>query len=329
MFNSDKKQEPKPIEIGINTRIKNSFVTEEEIKAFLKNGGKIDYLEMGETRAFVDNGFTKKSDIKSNSTKTLPPKKERITESILTESILVGDDQPQSRKKVEVKTEIAESVLNEDSQPQVIDLAQEITLNIYGMHSEVLAADSNKIDTNPEQNTLPIEFKANTATDATFQEQPKPFSPPSLLSLIKAKKKRKNPNRENQLSKEEYARRAHNAKKRAAAVAENKDEHMGICLTHGEVAFKIYITGKKRHYRSRCNVCRSTRYTENGKFTPCSENMKRIQEIRVKRREAIKQGQKTFIATCKYHGLTTYVIAHKNSRCKICKDSSSRIKKTA
>lgn len=312
MFDSDKKQENKTTQIGINTRIKQSFVTEKEMKAFLKKGGKIDYLEMGETRAFIDNGFTKRSETNGNSAKKSSPLKGRITESIL-----IGDEQPQARKKIEVQTEAIESLLKEDPKPQAIDYAEDIALNIHEMRSDTITAYLDRINTN-QPKISPVEFRGHTAINATFKSDVKSSPTPILFSLIKANKKRKRPNSATQADKDESARIEMNAINREVAIWENKNEHTGICLTHGEVVFRIYMTRKKQ-YRSRCNICRSTRYTEDGKVTPCTENMQRLQEIKVKRREAIKQGKKEFIATCKYHGLTTYVVVDKKSRCKICK----------
>lgn len=309
MFNSDTKQDNKTTQIGINTRIKQSFVTDEQLKAFLKNGGKIDYLEMGETRAFIDNGFTKRTETNGNSAKKSFQLKGRITESIL-----VGDEAPQARKNIEVQTEVIESILKEDPKPLAIDCEEEITLDIHKMRSDTITA---YLDTNKPK-TSPIAFKEHTSVNTTFKSDVKTSPPPIQFPLIKANKKRKRPNSGTQTDKDERARIERNAINREVAILENKNEHMGVCLTHGEVVFRIYMTRKKQ-YRSRCNICRNTRYTQDGKVTPCTENMQRLQEIKVKRREAIKQGKKEFIATCKYHGLTTYVVVDKKSRCKICK----------
>lgn len=283
MFDSYyKESEVTPI-ISMSTKIKEKFATDEQIEEFLKRGGKIDSLPMGETRAYTEFSINGKP----KSEKNKPTPRERIAEPLSGTTKQKPADTP------------APTTLNTSIEETPTVSIQEAAQKIQSMRMEQ-KAPSNEVATQASQKKTPAKK--------------------ILSDLIKPKPKRNPPLKKQRLNEDEYQRRIFNTRNREAAVGENKKEHIGICLTHGETIFRIYTNAKKQN-RSRCKTCRGIRYTPNGKVEPCSTNAQRLLSIKKSREEAIQQGKKSFLAPCKRHGLTTYLIISNVSRCKACLDA--------
>ena len=126
---------------------------------------------------------------------------------------------------------------------------------------------------------------------------------PPVLKLVKFREKTEN-----------YWRREIISMQKRSAMARGENKFHALCTRHGLTEYIIYKD------KAACMRCRS-RETRG-----YSEEHFRRQRINEARRQAIENGQDTFMGECKNHGLTVYTVIHDGkSECRECRIQSNKM----
>lgn len=176
------------------------------------------------------------------------------------------------------------------------------------LKSRVKKTTEEKTVSTPDNN-----LKSNPRPKPAERTIPRPTPKPKI-------KKPRKPRSKNPASPDELQRLKEIQVNRSAAVAANQTSHIGRCRIHGYTEYTIFHENR----RSSCKICRSTRFTANGRVEPDAKETKRLADLREAKSKAIANNETTFTAVCRVHGVSTYMIQGSASRCVECRENVKR-----